>query len=154
MIGCELMNISKEQSAQITKRIEEFIAETSPDPLNLRHFAAVEKVLPLIWDWGGVFTINANGEIISFPFSVAAQGNIVAFPWDQSDEPRLETDLRLSNSALFGASKRYPELKELIVRPEDARVCWGCGGTGIDPYAVELNTDAIVCYCGGLGWIP
>jgi hypothetical protein len=148
------MNISKEQSAQITKRIEEFIAETSPDRLNLRQFAAAEKVLPLIWDWGGVFTINPSGEIISFAFSVAPHGNIVAFPRDESGEPRVESDLRLRNNALFGGSKKYPELRELIVRPDDARVCWGCGGTGLDPYAVKLNTDAIVCYCGGLGWIP
>ncbi|MDQ1639481.1 MAG: hypothetical protein QOF62_2820 [Pyrinomonadaceae bacterium] len=148
------MNISKEQSAQIIKRIEGFIAETSPDPLKLREFAAAEKVLPLIWDWGGVFTITPNGEIISFPFSLAANDKIVAFPLDESEEPRVESDLRLRNNALFGGSKKYHELKELIVKPDNAQVCPHCGGTGRESYAEKYNIDGIVCYCGGLGWIP
>jgi len=46
------------------------------------------------------------------------------------------------------------ELEGLIEKLADARVCPYCRGTGIDTYAEKLKTDAIVCYCGGLGWIP
>jgi hypothetical protein len=128
-------------SARITELIQTFVSESEPDSLNLRQLAASKNVLPLVWDMGGVFTINPNGEIVSFA-------------WDEWEHPRVESDLRLRNSALFGGSKKYPELESLIEKPEDARVCPSCGGTGIDPYAEKLNTDTIVCYCGGLGWIP
>lgn len=149
------MSISKVHSKLITKLIQDYITDPTPDPNNLRQLAANENVLPLICDWGGVFTINANGDIISFPFSVNANGNFIAFPFDNAEEPpRVESDPRIRNIALFGGSKKYPELKDLIVKPNDAHVCWGCGGTGVDPYAEKLNTDAIVCYCGGLGWLP
>jgi hypothetical protein len=149
------MNITADLSKRITKLIEDYITESSPDPNNLRQLAANEKVLPLICDWGGVFTINADGDIILFPFSVNANGDFTAFPFDNAEEPpRVESDQRIRNIALFGGSKKYPELQDLIVKPDDARTCPHCGGTGIDPYAAKLNTNAIVCYCGGLGWIP
>ena len=128
-------------ASRIAGRIQTFVSESTPDPLNLRQLAAAAGVLPLIWDFGGVFTINTNGEIISFPF-------------DNTEQPRLESDPRVRNIALFGGSKKYPELKDLIVKPGDARICPSCGGTGIDPHAAKLKSDAIVCYCGGLGWIP
>jgi hypothetical protein len=126
---------------RITELIEDFVKGSEADSLNLRQLAAAKNVLPLVWDMGGVFTINPNGEIVSFA-------------WDKRDDPRVESDLRLRNNALFGGSKKYPELESLIEKPENVRVCPHCGGTGIDSYAEKLNTDAIVCYCGGLGWIP
>ena len=137
------------------KLIENYIAESQSNPLDLRQLAATEKVLPLISDWGGVFTISVSGDIIMFPFRVNDKGEFVAFPFaDQEEHPRLETDLRLRNNALFGGSRKYPELEILIEKPKDAKICPYCGGTGKDAYAEKLNTDAIVCYCGGLGWIP
>ena len=135
------MNISSDLSTRITKLIQDYITEPIPDPNNLRQLAAEKKVLPLTWDSGGVFTVNDKGDIISFL-------------WDDWGEPQVETDPRICNIALFQGSKKYPELKDLIVKPDTARVCPGCGGTGIEPYAAKLNTNAIVCYCGGLGWIP
>ena len=126
---------------RINERIRDFVKGSEPDSLNLRQLAASKNVLPLIWDMGGVFTINPNGEIVSFA-------------WDEWEHPRVESDVRLRNSVLFGGSKKYPELESLIEKPENAQVCPHCGGTGIDSYAEKLNTDAIVCYCGGLGWIP
>jgi hypothetical protein len=149
------MNISDDISKQIAKLIHDYIAEGGPDPNNLRQLAAHEMVLPLTCDWGGVFTINVNGDIISFPFSVNDNGDYIAFPFDDEVEgARLESDPRIRNVVLFGGSKKYPELKNLIVKPDNARVCPDCGGTGISPYAEKLNTDAIACYCGGLGWLP
>ncbi len=149
------MDISTEQSALISKLIADYITGPAPDPNNLRQLAAAESVLPLQVDMGGVVAINARGDIISFPFTLKASGEIVAFPLDEAEHPRLESDPRIRNVALFQGSKKYPELKDLVpTKPDDARVCPHCGGTGIDPYATKLKMDNIVCYCGGLGWIP
>lgn len=135
------MYVSSTISARINKLIQDFIAESTPDPNNLRQLAIKEKVLPLFLDMGGVFTINTNGDVISFL-------------WDDWGDPRVESDPRIRNIALFGGSKKYPELRNLISKPDDARVCPHCRGSGIDPYAAKLNADNITCYCGGLGWIP
>lgn len=151
------MNISSDLSTRIAKLIQSYIAESTPDPPNLRQLAADKQVLPLSWDFGGVFTINVSGDIISFPFSLNDNGDTVAFSFndfDDAEQPRVESDLRIRNIALFRGSKKYPELANLIVKPDDARVCPSCGGSGIEPYAAQRNLDNVVCYCGGLGWIP
>lgn len=136
------MDISNELSAQIIKLIQDYIAESAPDANNLRQLAADEQVLPLFMDMGGVFTINARGDILSFL-------------WDDTLHPQMEYDPRIRNLVLSQGSKKYPMLKDLIPsKPDEARICPDCGGTGIAPFAAKLNTDAIVCYCGGLGWIP
>ncbi len=131
----------RDLARRITELIQDFLEGSEPDLLNLRNLAAKKNVLPLVWDMGGVFTINPKTEIVSFA-------------WDEWDDPKVESDLRLRNNALFGGSRKYPELENLIQKPEDACVCPHCGGSGIDPNAEKLNTDAIVCYCGGLGWVP
>lgn len=148
------MSISSSLSKLIRKLIKDYIAKPALEPNDLRRLAAAKTVLPLFVDMGGVFAINSSGDIISFPFSLNASGNMVAFPLDETDQPRVESDPRIRNIALFQGSKKYPELRDLIVKPDDARVCSGCGGSGIDPAAARLNVDNIVCYCGGLGWIP
>ena len=136
------MNISNEHSKIIAKLIQDYLADSTPDHNNLRQLAAEEQVLPLCWDFGGVFAINPSGDILSFL-------------WDDTLHPQVEYDPRIRNLALFQGSKKYPELKDLVpAKPNDAHVCPDCAGTGIAPHAAKLNTDAIVCYCGGLGWLP
>ena len=140
----------------IANLIQDYIADFASNPLDLRQLAVAEGVLPLFIDMGGVFVINTKGDIISFPFGLNADGDMVAYPLDNSDGlPRVETDPRVHNIVLFQGSKKYPELEDLVpAKPADARVCPHCMGTGISPYAAKLNTDALVCYCGGLGWLP
>jgi hypothetical protein len=135
------LSISQEQANLINRLIQGFIASSAPDPNGLRQLVTEKKVLPLLWDSGGVFAINPAGDIISYS-------------WEDWGDPRVEADARVRNIALFQGSKKYPELVSFIEKPNSARVCPSCGGTGIDPYAEKLKTDAIVCYCGGLGWIP
>jgi hypothetical protein len=132
----------------IIKLMEDFIRESTPDPLNLRRLASEAQVLPLFIDMGGVFAINTKGDIISFPLD--------GEPLQVEEKlPKIEIDPRIRNIALYQGSKKYPELKNLIpLKPDNAQVCPHCGGSGIDPYAAKLNTDKIICYCGGLGWIP
>ncbi|SRR6266545_2540444 len=135
------MHISKDLSSLIARLIEEYPTKEELISPELRKLVSQECVLPLFCDMGGVLTINVNGEIRSFL-------------WDDTLHGQVEYDPRIRNIALFQGSKKYPELQGLIEKPEDARTCSFCGGTGIAPIAEKLNTDAIVCYCGGLGWIP
>jgi hypothetical protein len=135
------MNISSQLSMQIAKRIENYPANGESTSVELRKLVAQERVLPLFHDMGGVLTINMDGEIRSFL-------------WDDTLHGQVEYDPRIRNLALFQGSKKYPELKVLIEKPETARVCSYCQGSGIAPLAKKLNGEGIVCYCGGLGWVP
>jgi hypothetical protein len=135
------MKITDKLSRRIAQLIENYAVEHGSDPPELRQLVNQEQVLPLFRSMADVVTINASGDVISFL-------------WDNSLHGQLELDPRIRNTALFQGSKKYPELASLIEKPDDARVCPHCGGTGIDSFAEKLNTDAIVCYCGGLGWIP
>jgi hypothetical protein len=134
------MNIAAQLSERIAELAQEYPtrADASPD---LCELVAQENVLPLYCDMGGVLTIGINGDIRSFL-------------WDDLLHGQIEHDPRIRNIALFQGSKKYPELKLLIEKPEDARVCEFCNGSGVAPGAIELDTDSIVCYCGGLGWVP
>lgn len=136
------MNISRAFSKLITRLLRGFLAESTPDSNNLRRLAAEANVLPLFVDMGGVFCINAAGDIISFS-------------WDNMELPKVETDPRIRNIVLFQGSKKYPDLKGLIPeKPDEAITCPHCRGTGIESFSAMHNIDGVVCYCGGLGWIP
>lgn len=134
------MIIPEQLAARIAQYIEDY--PSTPDATSeLCTLVAQENVLPLMCDMGGVYTLSANGEVRSFL-------------WDDTLHGQVEYDPRVINIALFQGSKKYPELESLIEKPADARVCESCHGSGIEPKAKALNTDAIVCYCGGLGWVP
>jgi hypothetical protein len=135
------MTLSTDFSKRIGELIEDYSAKCGPAQPELRKLVARESVLPLFCDMGGVLAINVSGEIR-------------AFLWDDLLHGQLESDLRIRNLALFQGSKKYPELAALIEKPDDFRVCPHCGGSGRTPYAEKLKVDDIVCYCGGLGWIP
>ena len=134
------MKISQEISARISKLLEDY-NKTGDAPPELQRLVAQENVLPLYGDRGGVVTIAVDGEIRSFL-------------WDDTLHGQIEFDPRIQNLALVHGSKKYPELESLIEKPPDAQVCPYCQGSGIAPFAEELGRDGIVCYCGGLGWIP
>ncbi len=64
------------------------------------------------------------------------------YEWQQAD--RIERW-----GALLIATKRYPELLELLpARTPEAPDCGKCGGSG------RLMPDVNCPECGGLGWIP
>jgi hypothetical protein len=136
------MKIANASSKLIARLLKEFLAESTPDPNDLRRVAAGANALPLFIDMGGIYAINAGGEIISFS-------------WDNLELPREESDPRILNIVLFQGSKKYPELRDLIPkRPADAPICPHCQGTGIDSFSATHNIEGVVCFCGGLGWIP
>lgn len=131
--------ISDDLALLIQAAIEDFVAETTADPLRVRIAAKALNALPLLYDMGGCYLLRANGDLISFA-------------WNSPDEWRTESDPRIVNIALFQGSKKYPALASLIPsRPPDSAVCPQCGGTGRDQHTQLAN---VVCYCGGLGWIP
>jgi len=132
--------ISPEISERIGKLIEDYCATDEAAP-ELQKLVNQEHVLPLYCDMGGVLTIDVDGEIRSFL-------------WDDTLHGQVEYDPRIRNLALFQGSKKYPELEHLIEKPNDAQVCSFCEGTGIVRLGGNSDSTGIVCYCGGLGWVP
>lgn len=131
--------ISSKLKAGIKKYIEEYINNDN-NPEYLRNVVKELGILLLFLDMGICFGINEDGEIVSFHF-------------DGEFEPYIEKDERNINIALYQGSKVYPELKQLLEsKPKDALECHHCGGTGLENE--ENEATAIVCYCGGLGWLP
>lgn len=137
------MSVPQEISARIRQRVNEYVSDTAPDPQNLRSLAAAREVLPLFCDFGGCLAIRPDGEIVSLC-------------WDAMDNLRIEGDARIRNIALFQGSQKYPELRTLIPpRLPESQDCPHCDGTGIETTAKQVGLeDSIVCYCGGLGWLP
>jgi hypothetical protein len=123
---------------QIALALKQFLAATSPDPMGLRKIAADLQALPLMLDMGGCFAVRCNGEVISFA-------------WDTPAEVRVEKDPRIRNIVFFQGSQKYPSLRFLILpRLADAVDCPQCGGTR----KMDIPIKDLVCYCGGLGWVP
>ena len=128
-----------ELADRIRTLLAEYLADSSPDPLDLRSVVAKFDALPLTLDMGGCLAIRADGEIISFQ-------------WDEPHDARVEQNAHWRNVALYQGSLKYPELSPLVPpRPTDARPCEHCAGVA----AIRAQgIKNIVCYCGGLGWLP
>jgi hypothetical protein len=146
----EGMSITPASSEKIAATLKEFVANPVPylmrldEPLDLRRLAAELNVLPMFWDFGGCYAIRPNGEI-------------TCFLWDDPYRLAPENDPRIRNMVLFQGAKKYPKLSELIPnRPSDAEGCPHCDGTGVEPVNEKLGLveERLVCYCGGLGWLP
>ena len=144
------MNIPPASSEKIETALNKFVANPEPyligfdEPLDLRRLAAELKVLPMFLDFGGCYGVRPNGEIVSFS-------------WDEPYKLEAENDPRVRNIVLFQGAKKYPELEELVpARPPDAVECPDCKGTGVFQGLAEhgIVPQNIVCYCGGIGWLP
>lgn len=128
-------------SEQIAARLKEYIDDPSHDGLNLRNLAARFEALPLCVDWENCWAIRLDGKVVVFLHS--------------AEDGQLETedDQRLVNIALYQGGITYPEIKSLVpLRPAESKDCPYCVGKGIDPNSLE--DENIICYCGGLGWVP
>jgi hypothetical protein len=133
---------------EIAAALVAFTADPEPytigfdPPLDLRALAQQVQLLPAVLDMGGCLGLRPSGEVASLL-------------WDEPHLLRAERDERIQNLAYYRASLKWPALAALVpVRPADALVCWHCGGSGrCSGLAPEL-ADRMVCYCGGLGWLP
>jgi hypothetical protein len=118
-----------------------FLLSTETDPVDLRKIAKEANILPLYVSMSGFYAVNDKGELLTFTF-------------DRLAEPIIESDKRISNTVFFHGSQTYPELIPLVpIKPVDGRECPYCFGTGIAPNQPP-RVNNLVCYCGGLGWIP
>ena len=136
VVRCEAYQM--EAVNEITLALRQFLADSSPDPMNLRQIAAEIQALPLVLDMGGCYAICSNGQVVSFS-------------WDAPSDVRVEEDPRIRNMAIFQGCRKYPTLKSLVPsRPAEALECSQCHGTGKLP----LPMQNVICYCGGLGWLP
>jgi hypothetical protein len=144
------MSVTSAHSEKIEAALRAFIASPVPypigleNPLDLRELAAELNALLMFLDFGGCYAIRPDGEIISFL-------------WDKPYNLEYENDPRIRNLVLFQGAKKYPELDKLVPpRPPDAEDCSHCGGTGVESMNEKLGFDEerLVCYCGGLGWLP
>lgn len=137
VVRCE--GYQAEAVTEVELAFQQFLADSSPDPMNLRRIAAELQVLPLVPDMGGCYAIRSNGEVVSFS-------------WDAPSDVRAEEDPRIRNMAIFQGSRKYPILQSLVPhKPADALECPHCRGTGKLPEPMPEN---VICYCGGLGWLP
>ena len=120
----------------------ELVSGSSADEFGLSRSASITSVLPLAVDMGGFFGIRLDAEVVGFIY-------------DNLDSPIKIEDRRIFNSILYQGSKIYPELMPLVpVRPNDAITCPSCHGTGVISGLPDKLKDKVVCFCGGLGWIP
>lgn len=136
MSGMTSPSITQELSAHVRRRLAEYLAE--PDPHNLRSVVEKFGALPLVGDMGGMFALRPDGEVISYG-------------WDEPHDVAVLRDARLRNAVLFRGSMKYPELGALVpARPTDAIPCPHCEEVA----AIQREIKNIVCFCGGLGWLP
>lgn len=133
--------IASKLSQLIKTEIERHLADPNPLNLDSRPFVEYHNVLPLLADWNGFFGLRSNGDVLVFLYD---DGVMVS---------KLETDTRIRRVALAQGAKRYAWLAELIPpRPSDAVDCSVCGGTG-QIQVPGILPGALVCCCGGLGWL-
>jgi hypothetical protein len=133
---------------EIVATLAEFVAAPEPyiigfdPPLNLRAIAAAVRLLPAVLDMGGCLGLRQSGAVASFL-------------WDEPHVLRAEPDPRIRNVAYYQASLKYPALAPLVPRrPANAVSCLCCGGSGRCSGLPAHLANSVVCYCGGLGWLP
>ena len=86
-------------------------------------------------------------------YAVTRDGQVVASNYDDFRDRIPVDDARERNWLLHEAAARRPELAHLEPRRQRQDPdCPDCRGSGRNPELPEGSN--ILCYCGGLGWIP
>ncbi len=110
----------------------------SSDPVT--ELARKHSSLPLSGDMGGVIALTKSGDI-------------VCLSWEGDVGPL--DDVRTRDVALAVGCKRFPFLERFLPRREPMDpTCPVCEGSGVEPLTANVGLEGIVCWCGGLGWIP
>jgi hypothetical protein len=140
--------VAAQEIPEIVAAIAKFVAAPEPytigfdPPLDLRVLVAELRLLPALLDMGGCLGLRPTGEVASFL-------------WEEPTTLRPETDLRIRNLAYYQVSLKHPELALLVPRrPAGAVTCTYCAGSGRCSGLPAELADKIVCYCGGIGWLP
>ena len=133
--------VSSDLSTWIAERIKAFPGDQEAQKWLTDRVSEVDA-LPLVLDMGGSYAIRANGDLVQFDWD----GPAGAVPLEEA---------RLINAALYQGSLKYPPLACLLPsRPVGARDCSHCGGTGKLPLTTQPGLENVICYCGGVGWLP
>lgn len=99
------------------------------------------RILPVVWDMGGVFALREDGTVVSYE-------------WDLPGAIEVETSMRMQNAIRFAAAKKFGLSILARRRNPEAVDCSHCNGTG-QPTGVDLSIIPNArCYCGGVGWLP
>jgi hypothetical protein len=125
-------------------------ASAERDQVGIGDAALQHGLALLLHVWGASWGLDAAGQAWRIEW-----GHDFGDPCPVSPE----AEHRHRNAALYQGSLLYPELRPLVpLQPADAHTCPGCGGRGVSPEGAELQRltgrDALLCYCGGLGWLP
>lgn len=135
-------------SLKIELWLDEFISGVGGDAFYEHKIAARFRVLPLYSDWTECRAIRPDGVIVCYMFDNS---------WNPEVTPpdlHVEDDVRWRHLALYQGAKKYPELSMLIpAKPIDAIDCPWCRGMGEIKHG-NPDFPEIVCYCGGMGWLP
>lgn len=146
------MQVSSQDSEKIRRVLKSFIEDTEPfilnlaEPVDLRRVAAELEILPMAFNFSACYAIRPDGSIVVLDLDQVG-------PYELA----TETDPRICRLVLCQGAKKHPALSSLVPsRPLDAADCRDCEGTGVEPMNVKLGfaEERIVCWCGGLGWLP
>jgi hypothetical protein len=129
--------VTDEERAFIEQRVDRY-ADEAPTELRWQlPYVRAHGALPLYVGWTETAAIRPNGEMVRW----STEGD-----WPGARE--LSERIWITTALVRGAA-RYPQLRRLVPsRPDGARTCEVCGGTGRFPLR-----SGIICQCGGVGWI-
>jgi len=115
----------------------------APDGIDWEQSFQARGLTPVWADWVGGFGLTAAHEVVYIDHQSGA-----------TPEPVEEPHLR--HVTLFTASRRFPELAGLAPeRRAGDPTCPSCGGTGVfRGLDGRPAPDNVVCFCGGMGWLP
>jgi hypothetical protein len=143
----ELTRLTPSQREHVEKRIAEFVANSSSLDSHAWAREGIQclKALPLFFDWSAFMALLPDGQIVWVPYD------------NEPGDIEIVQEERVRNLGLFQATKLHPDLQFLVPpKPPHATDCPDCRGTGTLPFppGSEHLAERLVCYCGGIGWLP
>ena len=133
------------QRALVETRIAGFVEDSTSIYAHAIEAVVRTHVLPLYFDWSAFMGLRPEGQVVWVPYD------------DESGDYEIVREERVRNLGLFQGTRLHPDLPFLQpARMPDAMECSHCKGTGrvTLPQPHEHLAEKVICYCGGLGWLP
>lgn len=121
--------------------IDEYLASEDEGTAWVRKAVREHVFLPVHVGWVAALGIRPDGTVVR---------------WEHEDRPgeapRAEANPYWQRFVVAEGARKYPALGVLVpARPDHARDCSACGGTG--ELARTNDGVELLCQCGGLGWL-